>query len=110
MAAVRPGLRVLLFGILFSALSSVAAASAACAVELPPAPAELATTLVGPGLQSVASPPFCDRNPNHQLCARADDDRFCEKRLDHPLCDRDRFCSKRPDHPLCDDGQPPSPS
>jgi len=110
MAVVRPGPRLLVFGILFSALSSVAAASAACAVELSSAPAQVATTLVGPGLQLVASPPFCDRNPNHHLCARADDDRFCEKRLDHPLCDRDRFCSKRPDHPLCDDGEPPSPS
>src|SRR5688572_32511479 len=110
MAVDRPGLRVLLFGILFGGLGSLAAASSAWAVEESSASAQVATTLMGPGLQSIASSPFCGRNPKHGLCAQAAGDRFCEKRLDHPLCDSDRFCAERPDHPLCDDHPPPSPS
>ena len=105
MAADPPALRMLMLSILGNVLASAAAASAASAVEVSSAPAQDPFPW-----QLVASPPLCERNPNHHLCADADNDRFCERRLDHPLCDRARFCGRRPDHPLCDDGQPPSPS
>jgi hypothetical protein len=100
MAAQVPVLCLLRHGVLSVVLACAVTGSAAGAVG---APCQARACL-----ELVASS-FCDRNPAHQLCAQADD-RFCEKRLDHPSCDRARFCSKRRDHPLCDDGPPPSPS
>lgn len=136
MAARRPRRLALAYGILFGALACTAPSSAA-RFAVPSAPgviiggplieggrggAKAVLRSVHRGrfcrwypihrlcLRFVASPQLCERNPDHRLCADAADDRFCQKRPNHPLCDDDRFCDKRPDHPLCDDEDPPSPS
>jgi hypothetical protein len=136
MAVHGPVRRVLLYGTLFGALFLGAAASGAT-VTLPSGSASAAAAVPygksvrvsktwfgrahgarfcrwfaphGLCVQDVNQSRFCDRHPDHLLCAQAADDGFCEKRPDHPLCDVDRFCREHPDHPLCDDDPPPSPS
>jgi hypothetical protein len=135
MAALGPVRRMLLYGILSGALTFAAPPSGATAVTSPAPAVAVEALLHGDGrgdskalLRYVHLGRFCNWHFNHPLCSKVvilrrlcdqrpdhrfcddDDDRFCEKRADHPLCDDDRFCKKRSDHPLCDGDQSPSPS
>jgi hypothetical protein len=136
MTAPGPIRRMLLYGMIFGALTFAVTPSRALVVASP-GPAVTTEVLLyrdGPGgseallqdvrwgrfcrwhrhhrlcFKFVKLRRFCDRRPHHRLCDDDDDDRFCKKRPNHPLCDDDRFCKKRPHHPLCDDDEPPSPS
>jgi hypothetical protein len=127
---------MLLYGIIFGALTFAAPPSGASTVMSPVQAVALEALLHGDSrggsealLQYVQLGRFCNLHSNHRLCAKLvilrrlcderpdhrfcdhDSERSCEKRPNDPLCDDDdRFCKKRPDHPLCDDDQPPSPS